>query len=155
VTRWFEQSQWREGLDEERRDALSRPVSEFAAEALHERHRKLMTRGRHLPDLDPNNRHRARIAAKKLRYAMEFFATLYEKKTLRNYAATLAQLQDDLGWRNDLAVADRLLRDLAATAPDTVVSAAYARGFLASRMAEDYGKLKTLWSEFKRLAAPK
>ena len=155
VTRWFEQSQWREGLDEERRDALSRPVSEFAAEALHERHRKLMKRGRHLPDLDPNTRHRARIAAKKLRYAMEFFATLYEKKTLRSYAATLAQLQDELGWRNDLAVADRLLRDLAATAPDAVVSATYARGFLASRMAEDYGKLKMLWSEFKRLSAPK
>jgi len=64
------------------------------------------------------------------------------------------QLQDDLGWRNDLAVADRLLRDLAATEPDAVVSAAYARGFLAARMAEDYGKLKMLWSEFKRLSAP-
>ena len=155
LTRWFEQSQWREGLDDERRDALSMPVSEFAAEALHERHRKLMKRGRHLPDLDPDTRHRARIAAKKLRYAMEFFATLYEKKTLQNYAATLTQLQDDLGWRNDLAVADSLLRDMAATAPDAAVGAAYARGFLASRMAEDYGKLKTLWSEFKRLSAPK
>ncbi|QIE29330.1 CHAD domain protein (plasmid) [Caballeronia sp. SBC1] len=155
LTRWFEQSQWREGLDDERRDALSMPVSEFAAEALHERHRKLMKRGRHLPDLDPDTRHRARIAAKKLRYAMEFFATLYEKKTLQNYAATLTQLQDDLGWRNDLAVADGLLRDLAVTAPDAAVGAAYARGFLASRMAEDYGKLKTLWSEFKRLSEPK
>ncbi|CAN7796402.1 CYTH and CHAD domain-containing protein [Caballeronia sp. LjRoot34] len=155
LTRWFEQSRWREGLDDGRRDALSVPVSEFAAQALHERHRKLMKRGRHLPDLDPSTRHRARIAAKKLRYAMEFFATLYEKKTLQNYAATLTQLQDDLGWRNDLAVADRLLRELAATAPDAAISATYARGFLASRMAEDYGKLKTLWSEFKRLSAPK
>jgi triphosphatase len=155
LMRWFEQSQWREGLDDERRDALRMPVSEFAAEALHERHRKLMKRGRHLPDLDPDTRHRARIAAKKLRYAMEFFATLYEKKTLQNYATTLTQLQDDLGWRNDLAVADGLLRDLAATAPDAAVGAAYARGFLASRMAEDYGKLKTLWSEFKRLSEPK
>jgi triphosphatase len=130
------------------------PVSEFAAAALHDRHRKLMKRGRHLPDLDPNTRHRARIAAKKLRYAMEFFATLYEKQTVQNYAATLAQLQDDLGWRNDLAVADCLLRDLAVTAPDAAVDAAYARGFLASRMAEDYGKLNTLWSEFRRLSAP-
>ncbi|AME23744.1 CYTH and CHAD domain-containing protein [Burkholderia sp. PAMC 26561] len=155
LTRWFKQSQWREGLDDERRGALSMPVSEFAAEALHERHRKLMKRGRHLPDLDPNTRHRARIAAKKLRYAMEFFATLYEKKTLHNYAETLSQLQDDLGWRNDLAVADGLLRDLAAATPDAAAGAAYARGFLASRMAEDYGKLKTLWSEFKRLSAPK
>jgi hypothetical protein len=82
---------------------------------------------------------------------MEFFATLYEKKPLQSYATTLMQLQDDLGWRNDLAVADGLLRDLAVAAPDAAVGAAYARGFLASRMAEDYGKLKTLWSEFKRL----
>ena len=27
--------------------------------------------------------------------------------------------------------------------------------FLASRMAEDYGKLKTLWSEFKLPSEPK
>ena len=155
LTRWFDQTQWREGLDDERRDALRMPVSEFAAQALYERHRKLMKRGRHLPDLDPGTRHRARIAAKKLRYAMEFFATLYEKKTLQNYAATLTQLQDDLGWRNDLAVANGLLRDLAATTPDAAIGAAYARGFLASRMAGDYGKLKTLWSEFKRLSEPK
>jgi triphosphatase len=154
LTRWFGQSQWSEGLDDERRDALQMPVSEFAADALHARHRKLMKRGRHLPDLDPGTRHRARIAAKKLRYAMEFFGTLYEKKTVQNYAATLTQLQDDLGWRNDLAVADGLLRNLALTAPNAAVDAAYARGVLASRMAEDYGKLKTLWSEFKRLSAP-
>ena len=155
LTRWFDQAQWREGMDDERRAALSRPVSEFAADALHERHRKLMKRGRHLPDLDATTRHRARIAAKKLRYAMEFFSSLYEKRTLQNYTATLTDLQDDLGWRNDLAVADSLLRDLAVTAPETAVDAAYARGFLASRMAADYGKLKTLWSEFKRLSAPK
>lgn len=155
LTRWFDQAQWREGMDDERRNALNKPVSEFAADALHTRHRKLMKRGRHLPDLDPKTRHRARIAAKKLRYAMEFFSSLYEKKTLQSYTSTLTQLQDDLGWRNDLAVADSLLRDLAATEPNVAVGAAYARGFLASRMAEDYGKLKSLWSEFKRLSAPK
>ncbi len=154
LTRWFDQSQWREGMDDERRDALNKPVAEFAADALHDRHRKLMKRGRHLPDLDSGTRHRARIAAKKLRYAMEFFASLYEKKTLQGYSTTLTQLQDDLGRRNDLAVADRLLRDLAAAMPEAAIGAAYARGFLASRMAEDYGKLKTLWSEFKRLSAP-
>jgi triphosphatase len=63
---------------------------------------------------------------------MEFVATPYEKKTRQSYAALLTPLQNELGWANDLAVADRFLRDLAATALDAAVGTAQ-RGFLASR----------------------
>jgi len=49
------------------------------------------------------------------------FATSYENKTLQSYAASLTQLRDDLGWRNDLEVADSLVRDLASTALDPAV----------------------------------
>ena len=151
---WFEQAHWRDDHDADRRDALNVSAREFGAKALRERHRKLMKRGRQLPDLDPVNRHRARIAAKNLRYALEFFGSLYDKRSLRKYVETLTRLQDDLGSRNDITVAERILQQLALTAPVTVVSASYARGFLASRAAGNYDKLNTLWRGIKRLSMP-
>ncbi len=60
---------------------------------------------------------------------MEFVATPYEKKARQSYAASFTPLQDELGWANDLAVADSFLRDLAATALDAAVGAALREAF--------------------------
>jgi CHAD domain-containing protein len=62
-----------------------------------------------LDNADAAHRHRLRIAAKRLRYAVEFFRSLFEHKAARHYAAALAQLQDVLGKLNDCATARRLL----------------------------------------------
>ncbi|MFD2429345.1 CHAD domain-containing protein [Sphingobium scionense] len=64
-------------------------------------------KGKHLAKRSDERRHQARIAAKKLRYASEFFAPLFPKnKPQRRHAAfsaMLEKLQDDLGdstiWR--------------------------------------------------------
>src|ERR1700687_301912 len=57
------------------RTSGSRPdsMNTIGLECLECRSLDAIALGRHLPDLDPDTRHRARIAAKKLRYAMEFF----------------------------------------------------------------------------------
>jgi inorganic triphosphatase YgiF len=154
LTRWLEQAGWREGLSEDQREALNKPVKRFASKTLYSRHRTLMKRGRNLPDLDARRRHRARIAAKKLRYATEFFASLYPKRTVRHYTATLGNLQDDLGWRNDMVVADQLLKTLASAQPETTPGVGYARGYLASRVAADRDTLRKLWKRFRRLSPP-
>ncbi|MBT9613431.1 MAG: CHAD domain-containing protein, partial [Burkholderiales bacterium] len=52
------------------------------------------------------------IAAKKQRYAAEFFAELYPLKAARAYIKPLAALQDGLGALNDIAVTGRLLDEL-------------------------------------------
>jgi inorganic triphosphatase YgiF len=154
LNRWLEQAGWREGMTDERHKALTAPIRKFANQALHSRHRKLIKRGRRLPDLDARRRHRARIAAKKLRYATEFFASLYPKRRVRNYATALRQLQDDLGWRNDVTVADALLSKLTTGRPETGIGAGYARGYLASRVAADHDALQALWKKFKRSSPP-
>jgi len=154
LTRWLGQAGWREGLSEDQRGALNKPVKKFANKTLYSKHRTLMKRGRNLPELDAGRRHRARIAAKKLRYATEFFASLYPKRTVRHYTATLAKLQDDLGWRNDMVVADQLLKTLAAAQPETTTGVGYARGYLASRVAADHDILQKLWKRFRRLSPP-
>lgn len=154
LTRWLDQAGWREEMNGDQLAALDRSIEAFASETLRKRHRKLIKRGRNLPDLDAQRRHRARIAAKKLRYATEFFGSLYPKEAVRHYLEALGKLQDDLGWRNDAAVAEARLKALASDHEQTAAGVAYARGYLASRVAADHDSLKKLWNRFRRLSPP-
>lgn len=60
--------------------------------------------------MDAEHRHLLRIAFKKLRYAIEFFAPLLPKKSLAAYQGSLTTIQDLLGVLNDQATALRLMR---------------------------------------------
>ena len=74
---------------------LAAPVAEFAAFALDRFHRRLRKHAADVPKATPEARHRVRIAAKKLRYAAEFFSALYPKKRVAPYLAGLEELQDN------------------------------------------------------------
>ncbi|SDD82528.1 Inorganic triphosphatase YgiF, contains CYTH and CHAD domains [Cupriavidus sp. YR651] len=151
---WIAAAPWREAAAPEERKQLDRRAHGLAASVLRKRHRKLVQRGEGLHKLDAPHRHRARIAAKKLRYATEFFATLFERKTLKQYRSVLARLQDDLGWGNDMAMADKLLDHLQRHHSKAASGASYARGFLAARVADDRHNQKRLWKQFRRAARP-
>ena len=155
LTQWLESKKWRDAMTEEQRAAIDGPARQFAADVLDTRHRKLIKRGRKLADLDDHRRHRARIAAKKVRYATEFFASLSSRQAVRHYVAALTALQDDLGWRNDAVVADHLLRIVSRKSKEVAVGAAFARGYLASRVAADHQALKRVWKRFERLSPPR
>jgi inorganic triphosphatase YgiF len=95
--------------------------------------------------LDPSNvaaRHRTRIAAKKARYAAEFFAALLPARRVKAYVTRLAALQDQLGALNDIAVADTLLDQLSNGNANVTRQAAYARGYLAATAAADTARLR-------------
>ncbi|MDR1708170.1 MAG: CYTH and CHAD domain-containing protein [Candidatus Accumulibacter sp.] len=62
--------------------------------------------------LDDAAWHRLRIAFKRLRYALEFFAPLLPKKRLRRYRADLAAILELLGQFNDQSTAARLIAEL-------------------------------------------
>ena len=83
------------------------PVEKHAAKELSRRRRKISRRGRALKKLDPRQRHKLRIQAKKLRYASEFFAGLFPgkaaKKRRKNFVSALKGLQGELGHLNDIA----------------------------------------------------
>ena len=91
-----------------------------------------------------------RIAAKKLRYAAEFFGALYPKKRVAPYVAALEELQDILGALNDAAVADRLLDEAAAAhgqpVPERVDG--LVRGWVAAVAANELAQYKRAWREF-------
>jgi len=93
----------------------ARPIGDVATALLDDLRHKVKKRGRHLAVMDDEARHRLRKAAKKLRYASEFFAGLYSGKDGRRpkpFLTALAALQDELGALNDLATLPGLLAEL-------------------------------------------
>jgi triphosphatase len=110
--RWIEACGWRDQPTERGVAWLDRPIVEFATHLLGRRQRKALKRGRQFEQLSPEERHRLRIALKKLRYATEFFEALYPKKHTKPYLAALKDLQDGLGHLNDVSVAQRLIDSL-------------------------------------------
>jgi CHAD domain-containing protein len=67
-----------------------------------------------LTTLDTAARHRVRIDAKRLRYALEFFASLASRRTRTETVKTLARVQGVLGDANDTIIALHRLEQLAA-----------------------------------------
>lgn len=153
-TLWIDQRGWRTNQSAAFVDALNESITGFASETLKRRHKKLLKRGHRLAELDDETRHRARIAAKKVRYATEFFSSLFDRRAVKHYISALSDLQDDLGWRNDVVVASALLRSLGESKPEAAAGAGFARGYLASRAAADHDAMKALWKRFSRLAVP-
>ena len=78
-----------------------------------------------------DERHEARIAAKRLRYVAEFFAPLYPGKRTRAYLETLAAAQDVLGQFNDAVTAAALASELSGPADDAAAGA--VRGWVAAQ----------------------
>lgn len=76
---------------------------EFARDILTQYGRKLRKRMHPQSLASVTERHRARIAAKKLRYACEFFHDLFPGKATRRFLNRLESVQNALGHLNDLA----------------------------------------------------
>src|SRR5450830_1896848 len=135
---WFHGRQWREGLAD--KSPLYRRVDEAMVPLLRKAQQRLRKRIGALDENDPAARHRVRIAAKKARYAAEFFSDLLPAKPAKRYVRALSALQDKLGHLNDLAVANALLEKL--TAPDLLQGTTYARGYVAASTAAESHQLR-------------
>jgi len=107
LSEWLLTGDW--ASDPERADRRDRPVKRFATDALDRLLRRVKKRARDLKTIDDASRHRARKAAKQLRYSTEFFAPLFdapgERRRRERLLAALKALQDELGTLNDRAVA--------------------------------------------------
>lgn len=92
-------------------------VAEFFAAFAAGRTKRLQRRVRELASQarldDPASLHALRIGIKRLRYALEFFATLARGKRQHRLATWLAGIQGTLGELNDLANAGHLLMNCA------------------------------------------
>ena len=111
------------------------PASRFAHRAMRELHKKMLRRAEKAAGGEERAVHRLRIAGKRVRYALEFFASLYQRGSSTRYLAALTEMQDVLGRHNDVMVADRLLRELLQQHPDAANAIHFARGYLLGQAA--------------------
>lgn len=99
-------NEWLQSGSYRQEPALNKPVVDFARHALDKRRRKLKTHGKHLAALTDDERHQVRKDAKKLRYAAEFFRSLFDGKQgsrhFMRFSRVMEQLQEQLGALNDL-----------------------------------------------------
>jgi CHAD domain-containing protein len=114
---WIEVGAWTSTADPLMRLKRERPIALHAAAELARRRKKIRKQGKHLRDLSEERRHKLRIRAKKLRYATEFFASVFtgEKNERRREAAlsSLKTLQSALGDLNDIVAREKLMSEMA------------------------------------------
>ena len=121
---------------------LAQPASTFAVERLARRYRKTRRAARRF-DESAASRHALRVQAKKLRYAAEFFAPLFEDKPVRKFVKALAGLQRALGAANDASVAAQLAARLS---PDGK-SAALVAGWTTAQREGDPKQRTRAWRD--------
>ncbi len=125
---WLRGRQWRPSAGLPKNDPLARPALDGLVPLVRKAHKRLRKRIGALDENDAAGRHRVRIAAKKARYAAEFFRDLLPKKEVKSYIKCLSRVQDRLGHLNDLAVAGKLLPVLENSGH--AHDGAYARGWV-------------------------
>ncbi len=136
---WLADGPWLRREDARAAALRARPVAAFAAEALAKRSRNIARRARRIEQLDARARHELRIAVKKLRYATEFFASLFtggkREARLKRFSKTLRALQSVLGTLHDIDVHAGVATSIAHPRPQTRLRAseAFAMGFIAGQ----------------------
>lgn len=133
---------------------LNGSAAQFSRETLQRLHKSLLKRAHRMHADDPASAHRTRIAAKRGRYALEFFHSLYRSKGTRTYLKTLASVQEQLGQHNDLVVACQLLRELAQRHPQSAAAIQFARGYLLAQQATQSADLAAICRQLQALRLP-
>ena len=153
--RWVEGRAWRVDTDAVQADGQAMPIAAFAANLLGKRYKRALIKGESFAELLTAARHDLRLTLKKLRYAVEFFIPLFEKKPAKAFLKHLKALQDDLGHLNDVAVAEALLaRYLAKPGKRGVAAAAgMVIGWHAHSVAVFEPRLVANWRAFARQRA--
>ena len=105
---WLAGGAWATSDDQVHRDLRERKLKDMARDMLGARTAKAARQLKKLDRLDAPQRHKLRIALKKLRYAVGFFESLFPRPG--RFAARLKQLQGALGRLNDIRVHEKFAR---------------------------------------------
>ncbi len=123
----------------------------LAGRIIHKRFRRVLRDGRKIhPGTPDSELHRLRIEGKKLRYSLEFFASLYDQEQMKQMIRQLKILQNNLGDFNDLSVQQEMLAGyLSQIPPGTKKSRelAAAIGGLMTDLADRHREVRTHFEE--------
>jgi triphosphatase len=141
---WIENERW---VDTSK---VKSNVYEVAHKMLEKHYKQLKLKGKRLVNASPEDRHSTRIAAKKLRYTAEFFASLYPSKKTTKFIKYLSLLQDNLGIINDITITNNLLAKLLEHADDQEIEMAehLLIGWNSYKLMHSTTNMKSTWDEF-------
>jgi CHAD domain-containing protein len=127
-------------------DEATRPIQPLASRVIFRRYRKIVKAGGRIDLSSPDDDlHRLRIECKKLRYALEFFRTLYPPEEMKDLIKQLKSLQDNLGRFNDLSVQQDFLHAFLETIDgrrSNAVELAAATGALITRLQLEHRQVR-------------
>ena len=145
--------EWRENLSAARPGSMraQRKLTAVAArELVRDQARALRKRARRLDENSPPDAfHEVRIRAKRLRYTLDAFASLYGEAA-QEYIRALAKLQTVLGEYNDSKTRERRFTELVARAPRLPSSTSFMVGRLVERDAHAAEKFRRAFSRAYR-----
>lgn len=155
----IETLEWLETRKPVRDDNTQTSIEQFAADVLDRRIRKARKQGRRLKELSAEERHKLRIKIKKIRYALEFFESLYadkDRKQLARLEARLKKIQSALGALNDAIAHEGMARKAALAAPRQNTRArAFTSGILVGQEREAAkGLVQAAYRELRKLYPP-
>ncbi len=113
---WMSRRAWRNQPVSEASIILFQPITTLSDQLIAKLFKKVRKRGKRFAEMTIEEKHQLRIDVKRLRYAIDFFSSLYPAKSVKAFIVHLQKLQDGLGYMNDLAVAEELIGKLIATA---------------------------------------
>jgi triphosphatase len=146
---WIEAGEWSRGDHEAARANQERSIEQYATDELARRRKKIVKKAKVFDRLDNAQRHKLRIAVKKFRYASEFVATVFStKQAKRRRSASLdavKRTQDCLGALNDIAVHEKISREVldeqSAASAKLLRDRAFVAGLVAGRQEAQSAKL--------------
>jgi len=155
LSAWVAARGWRDPPPGSGSGGLSAPALSFAGEQLARRYRKVRRRGRDLARRTRAEKHALRIEVKKLRYAAEFFRSLYPEPRVGRMIKRLGRLQDVLGHLNDRHTAEAVLdRSLEWLGPEATAAhhraAGFVSGWTGAEAEHQARQLERRWKRFLR-----
>jgi triphosphatase len=139
IAEWLEIGRWQRPQDMLLRERCEEPVETAVVAQLNRRWRKIRKRGRRLLELDAGKRHKLRIQAKKVRYASEFFESLFPGKKMRKrrrkFVAAVKDIQSCLGDLNDISAHISRSKQIAADMAEATFAAGLVIGHEEAREA--------------------
>ena len=114
---------------------------------------RIVRRARRIATLDADGRHGLRVEVKRLRYGLDLFGALYDRKAVEHFQDALADLQDKLGKLNDAVVAESLIRSLPPSAALALITSRF-EDWLAGQTRKQLPKVAALSVELELTPAP-
>ena len=128
-------------------EGLQQDTAAFAAGVLARRMKRVRQSGRGIGRLSVPALHELRKDCKRLRYAAEFFASLYSQKRTKRFLQRLSDLQEELGLLNDSAAVSGLMAQLGRL--ERSYAAGLVEGFSAAHAGPARARIEAAWKRFR------